>query len=66
MEARIDNQPLEMWMDLQVCPDNYYIENGFPIPKPYPVTIRFAPNSFEEYITNAYTKIDCDSISLTL
>ena len=57
MECRIDNQPFEMWMDLQFCPDRYYIDKGLPLPKPYPVTIRFAPNSFDEFLINDYKKL---------
>jgi len=57
MELRIDNQPFEMWMDMQVCPTEWYIKNHLPTPKPYPVTIRFAPTSFEEFLTNKYTKL---------
>lgn len=36
MDAKIDScHVIIMWMDLQVCPDSFYIKNKLPIPKPY-------------------------------
>lgn len=66
MEIRIDNQPHDMWMDMQVCPTEWYIKNHLHIPKPYPVTIRFAPTSFEEFLVNDYHKISWDKTPETL
>ena len=36
-----------VWMDLQVCPDDFYIKQNLPLPKPYEKTI--TPVSFNEW-----------------
>ena len=50
IRLRIEEQPFEIWMDLQVCPTEYYIKNNLPIPRPYKEIIRFAPNNFNEWL----------------
>ena len=37
-----------IWMDLQVCEDEYYTKRGLPLPKPYKQYITVMP--FEEWL----------------
>jgi len=46
MDAKIDSVVvIDMWMDLQVCPTEYYIKNKLPIPKPYQKMFYFYVNN---------------------
>jgi len=49
MGFKIEHQPFDIWMDLQVCPNEYYIVNKLPLPNPYKKTIRLCPETFEEW-----------------
>jgi hypothetical protein len=50
MDKRVEYQPIDVWMDLQVCPDSFYLRQGLPLPKPYKKIIRFFDLTFEEYL----------------
>ncbi len=46
---------MEVWMNLQVCPDEYYIRKGEPLPIPYMVTIKTP--TFEEFYNHKTTAL---------
>lgn len=53
MEMRIDREGMiwMAWMNLQVCPTEYYIRNNLPIPQPYQKEINFEIKiSFDEWL----------------
>lgn len=56
MDMRIDNQPMDVWFNLQVCPDEYYINKQLPLPTPYKNTIRFGYSSFDEFLKHKTDK----------
>ena len=42
---------LEVWMDLQVCPDDFYLKMNLPLPKPYKKQVKIFAETFLEYLT---------------
>jgi len=50
MFLRIDYPDIEVWLDLQVCPDDYYIRNNLPIPKPRKEIMKFVTPDFEKFL----------------
>lgn len=48
---KINYPPKMIWINLQVCPDEYYIKNHKPIPIPYQEKCYFGiPKTFDEYL----------------
>lgn len=49
IDGLVDNQPIRVWIDIQVCSTEWYLRNNLSIPQPYQIEIRNAYKTFEEY-----------------